>query len=457
MKAAHTRFIMNEVSVGNGAGVYYQDGSTEFSACTFTLNKAQAVGGGIFTEKADVSVKNNCAFNGNTASQDSGGAIGIISGGLVAADSDFSQNTCGASGGAIINCDGACEIENCTFNSNTAAMTGGAVFDNTSILTVKNCKFNANYAALGGVLGIGTGEIRIYNSELTGNSSGIAAGAVYANYGNIYAEDSKFTGNKSYDTGGVFYSDRGSVGLVRCTVERNSANANGGVFAILFGSITLTECDIESNESGMGGAVAYTLSKNVLTFADTNLKKNKAALDGGVVYGFAGTIKLSGCKIQDNTAENGNGGAFAARFASYDVEKCEFAGNRCGALGSALHGNEMNIRDSSFSANYAGEDGGAIYVTAGLELSNVKFDENRAENGSVVFADTLVDVICDKETRQSLESNEKPAGNTEVLPEPEQTPAIPVSIYIGGGVLVAAILAAVLLIMCKRKKHKVAN
>ncbi|MEO0632154.1 MAG: right-handed parallel beta-helix repeat-containing protein, partial [Planctomycetota bacterium] len=158
-----------------------------------------------------------------------GGAINVLaSGGVVARDCDFNNNTANA-GGAIYSVSPDLVLEDCTFTGNSSTLFGGAVrFAGVSgvSFTVSGCTFTANQA-MGGNGGAidhaGSGAVlTITDSTFSMNTCTITGGAVFAtNPDAVRMErvdfiDNIALGTASQDTGGAFISNCTDV-LIRDT------------------------------------------------------------------------------------------------------------------------------------------------------------------------------------------------------------------------------------------------
>ena len=124
-----------------------------------------------------------------------------------------------------------------------------------------------------------------------------------------------------------------------------------------------------------GGAINIDASANsTISIVASEFSSNNATLDGGAV-------RLIG------------GGSVSDGFSSVFIESTLFrmnSGRNAGAL--FVNGVNPTIRNSSFTANTASQEGGAVYVDDGetLDIRDSTFSNNTAtSSGGAVFADEL--------------------------------------------------------------------
>jgi len=139
---------------GNGAGMLNLNVvSVAVVNCKFVGNTAEAYGGAIYSEDADVQVT-GCIFTGNVASQ--GGGVYNKNGTVALTRCNFMVNRATQDGGAAALLSDQLElpqtIDACAFSRNEAALSGGAIFVNGGVPTITNGLFRKNSAGSGGAL-----------------------------------------------------------------------------------------------------------------------------------------------------------------------------------------------------------------------------------------------------------------------------------------------------------------
>lgn len=184
-----------------------------------------------------------------------------------------------------------------------------------------------------------------------------------------------------------------------------SVNEGNGsrVFRITDGTdnlqnVTISQLTLTGGDSsGVGGGI---LARENLTLVDCvvtgNATNTNAQLGGGGIYsattsGAANTLTLTGCTIANNFAMRDEGGGVRKRFGSLVIERCIFNGNTAstygGGLSAADGGANIQIRDSTFSANAATQfsGGGMLIYAANLTLTNSTVSGNTAGWGAGVY------------------------------------------------------------------------
>ncbi len=288
----------------------------------------------------------DCTFSGNSAPTSSGGAITLLDAGAnltINGGTTFSENYCLRSGGAI-------------------ASKGNLTITGTSSSSVA---FTHNYTtdpaarvANGGALHLTTGS----HSDLdyvafTGNVAGSGASNNYSNGGGIYTENvTSFTADN-------------------CTFTGHLARNGGGVQLY-----------------GTGGSCATCY------FTDCNFTNNWC--DDSNTY-FDATI--GSC--------NFHGGAVCVQGVPAVFSKCSFSGNTAYNGSGAIHINNTNsavtCSDCTFSDNSTGSDasGGAVMVEYGsFTASDTSFERNSAKDGGAIYSSqalSLTDCILDNNSARS--------------------------------------------------------
>ncbi|MBC8453614.1 hypothetical protein H8D64_00995 [PVC group bacterium] len=248
-------------------------------------------------------------------------------------------------------------MTNCTFTANSAALVGGALYNYSggSTLIISKCTFTTNIAGTssGGAIS-SMARTLIYNSTFASNSCGDNGGSLYLGYTSSsetnIIDGSVFLKNTSADNGGAIYngSSRSFEGS-NCGFTNNStASAHGGAieFAKEVGNILITDCSFNTNTASSSGGALY--------FADPTVPS---------------PIYIANGVFLDNIAANGSGGAV------YDRER------------------PMLVNDSTFTGNFADDNGGAAYLYNVIEAGstnkfiNCAFANNRAdyEGGAIYF------------------------------------------------------------------------
>lgn len=371
---------------GGGAIFLGSESETKIDTTIFAGNSSKTNGGAISMrqpkdgDNSAAKLNVSATFDGNHADAN-GGAIyntfyannGMGLGDGVTVAGKFTKNSAGKNGGAIFN-DGAKDkignaggvmtIRDSVFSENTATTWGGAIFNSGTLTLGDGVSFTGNSAKFGGaVWNDGKMEIAA-GTKFVGNNSEKAAGALYnsstGTLGNLIGIVFE---NNTAAFGGAINNSKTSAGIKGGTIDLiskshfigNSAGSNQGGAIRNQGTIsTITDSVFDSNVAGNGGAI------NNGTW-------------GSVVEGIYKT------KFINNTAiaagGNHQGGAITNAGHIGIIDETVFESNRAGKIGGAIanvtpqnNGSglaEVNIANSTFTGNVAGESGGAIYNATG--------------------------------------------------------------------------------------------
>ena len=249
----------------------------------------------------------------------------------------------------VFNCGANSNVTLSGINFNSSQFTGGSKMGgigSTGVLIIKNCSFSnvsngGNFAEFIGISG--NGRLYVYDSNFTNigvSGKEYSNGAIRLSGSGTYAYiyNCYFSNNGKYKTGDG-YGLTNSESAFRCQngfIEvENSRFENSSKIAMIYdrGRMNFNKCTFENN----GGISCLDI--------------------GSHGYGF-------------------------------NVDNCIFLNNKAGAIGvntDYLVDNEVNIYNSRFINNTAG-NGGAIYLAkAGAVISNCYFEGNTAVNGGAIY------------------------------------------------------------------------
>jgi len=189
-----------------------------------------------------------------------------------------------------------------------------------------------------------------------------------------------------------------NVNITNCQVN----NGNGG--AIYVGTEAypkFTNCSIKNSSAfgGSGGAV-YCSIRSTPSFIDCTFSDNSAGISAGAVYSHAGCDSLfQGCKFNNNTVllgggqqsrRGGGGGLYCSINNILEVNECDFANNTAGSGGAVFMNSNCSaaVKNTTFSTNFADNDGGAVYITDSntIEITDINITESTALRGGGIFA-----------------------------------------------------------------------
>ena len=176
-----------------------------------------------------------------------------------------------------------------------------------------------------------------------------------------------------------------------CQFKNNKSENEGGVIWTISES-RFERCHFEGGNYAevFGGALCVT-DDSTATITDCEFDDNAANTDDGGAICFEGDeVHLEGCRFTANSA--GDWGGALVSCAKTEINICNFEDNKA-FLGGALHFNHFcsagvaNIVGASFAGN-SGESGGAVFaVDATVHFQGCDFDNDAADFGGAIFSE----------------------------------------------------------------------
>lgn len=239
------------------------------------------------------------------------------------------------------------------------------------------------------------GQLHISGSRLTGNyaDAGAANGGAIVNYGSLNVTNTVMSNNHAGGLGGAIYNDAGATVMLHSSqIYSNSARAGGaGIYngpgsLVIIGGSHLHFNNVWYPHAGGGGAL---LNLGVASLADSTLRSNRTATDGGGIYS-AGVLTLTGVLVQDNRLSNPyrSGAGLAVGDGTVLASDVQFVGNQAATGGAIANGGAMRLANALIYTNTADGIGGVLNgfgSQAGmLILVNVTLSDNFGDGSSVV-------------------------------------------------------------------------
>ncbi|WP_188118152.1 Ig-like domain repeat protein, partial [Methanobrevibacter millerae] len=388
----------NNTADANGGAVYWRGHHGEIKDSNFTNNTANGLkkgrynnngdGGAVFWSGVNGTVT-NCRFIDNEAicnktvgvPSGRGGAVYIEpyqndDGGrnISFHDCYFKDNNAGSNGGAIDWHKGAFDglVDNCTFINNIANRSGGAIYWSGTNGTVKKSTFTDNRATGKFTDDVGGGD---GGAVLWIGSEGLVDNCTFADNFAQYRGGAVFLHNESSQ-------DCNNTTFANCIFENNVAGLNGGGVDWQNGAHNgrLINSTFTNNTAWRSGGAVYWHGTNG-TVINVTFYDNKAV----------GNVSKDYRNVTNYTTSGGNGGAIIWTGSIGTIENCNFTKNNASQLGGGIYlqrNENISIKDSSFSDNYAGNIGGAINWNVGAVngvVQNTTFVNNFAhEDGGAI-------------------------------------------------------------------------
>ena len=317
--------------------------------------------------------------------------------------------------------------------------TGGAMTIFADNATIKNSNFTGGSARLGGGIYVGadSGSTQITNSIFKSNVAWERGGAVNLYASGVYIDQGQFYDNLAINGSALYVGGVGTQNKVHESIfsGNNATSYGGGIYWVAYeGEIRGSE--FISNSAEYGGGI-YLNGKSANTnISNTKFKFNNAVKNGGAIDCNATQMNLTNTLFESNYA--GEYGAALCREANATGghgKNNTFISNHAGISGAALAWlgvDNIHINNYTFTNNTADRSGGAIYISKGSDncvIFNSTFKGNHLTNMTEYHNGGAIDCVGDNLTvnMSSFENNGANTGG---------------AIYVGVGSSQAHILAS---------------
>ena len=275
-------------------------------------------------------------------------------------------------GGAIY-ATGSLILSNVTFINDYAKIEGGAIglYSNVAI-TCNNSRFIDNYADAGSAIYIKSGELNLYNSNISSKIFNKYSQIAALTNSTLYIENSTFANSTSSFSPALYV--RGSKTSI---INSKFINLNGKITA---GAIGIR----------LGGEVYI---KNC-EFINTTSSKNAGAIYADIAGdGHGGNVTILNSIFKDTYSDFG--GAFLQLGGDLFLNNTKFINGHANYNGGSVYLSYVNgaINNCTFDSNCADvikgytTYGGALLLDMGTyKISGTKFFNNNASAGAAIYA-----------------------------------------------------------------------
>jgi predicted outer membrane repeat protein len=369
------------------------------------LSSTAQHGGGIFNSLSltttNVIIRGNVisfgiAFGGGV--HNTFGATLNMSGGLIV--SNVITSTIGE-GGGIYNAGTASVVQGLLAGNFITGSQGlGAGLYNLGTASILQTRLAQN--SIIALIGIGGGaanaadsQLTIQASQVTTNTilalSGQARGAGLNNAGRLTATNVIAAGNvmsSIISFGAGLHNDLAAEALWDTGEFASNLTDRDGGGIYNAGALRLRHVDGYDNIADDNGGGIY--NSGTVTATDVRLEDN-AALDGGGLYN-TGAYSGTDDTFIDNTASDDGGGIFVVT-GTLRLHDAVFNSNEAGGAsgnggGLALEDGSVSLGSAHFVGNSAPDNGGGIYASTPITLSQVTLGQNSAEVGAGIYLDS---------------------------------------------------------------------
>ena len=265
-------------------------------------------------------IMKNCCINNNTVYQ-SGGCIGAFNGTLHMSNCLVFNNTANINGGVVKSL--GCEITIMTsiFQMNRALGSGGVFYVTGGTIILRNSWFVKNVARIsGGVLTASyQADINITESFCFENKAKYSGSVLYTfSRAKIIISDKNISRNSGYLHGAMYVIDS-ILKIYRSQIEGNSAKENSGVLAIADSLLVAFNSSFKGNSAYTDSSIS--IINSTVYLEKCNFIENRLTY-GGTIDTYPGaTLKLSHTVFTRNEGydivyfvKNGN---FVTKFETY--------------------------------------------------------------------------------------------------------------------------------------------
>ncbi|MCB8947377.1 MAG: CSLREA domain-containing protein [Ardenticatenaceae bacterium] len=349
-------------------------------------------GGGIYVDSGRLAVINS-EIRQNSATMNGGGVYLGDGGTLSLSTGAIAQNDATLNGGGVYNMDGMITQNGGTIEYNSSG-TGGGVFVNlvqaTYTLTNGLVQHNTSTALEkgGGGVYVAQGTVTVNGGQISDNS-GVRGGGIEAANGKIVLNDGLIQQNQAHYGGGVYLSFPGALltqngGVISYNASSATDFGGGGVYGFQ-GSMVMTGGTISHNTAVTDGA-GVNIRFGDLTISGGEIVHNTADRYGGGIFVEEATLTITNLQLGENAADDG-GGLYLAELATLDLAQTAVYSNTATTNGGGLLlVGSSELTNATVSRNAAQGDGGGFWLqTGGATLNNVTVAENTAVNGGGLY------------------------------------------------------------------------
>ena len=146
-------------------------------------------------------------------------------------------------------------------------------------------------------------------------------GAILSGSGNTTILNSTFEENQSGNATGATVQLTGNVKstIAGSKFLNNATDNQGGAVYVDHGTLDITDCTFEKNSAGFGGAIAVADVEKLTIGSNTNCLDNKAVSCGGAIYAVTSSISIAANSVLCNNIASGYGGGIYASASNINI------------------------------------------------------------------------------------------------------------------------------------------
>ncbi len=280
-------------------------------------------------------------------------------------------------------------LNDVTLRDNNSTTFGGAINARHASLSVTNSHLTGNSSnGSGGAISLNEGVLTMINSEVLNNRSILAVasgGGLDVWNATLDIQTTTFRNNQSLQSvGGAILLGFCSGTIANSLIDQNTAALIGGGIYQFNGSVTLSQVTLTNNTAPSGGGIANDNGALVLNGA--TILTGNTSTSGGGIFNFNGQLAAQNVQLLNNQAAYG-GGLYNSLNGTLTLADVTLSGNSATSGGGGMYNSgQSTLTRVTLALNTAGDGGAAFNTdTANLTLTNSTLSENHANFGGGVF------------------------------------------------------------------------
>ena len=239
---------------------------------------------------------------------------------------------------------------------------------------------------LGGALQVsGSANLTMTNSVIKDCVATGEGGAIQVMSGSVTVEGTSFINNTAPSGSAVYYNTASTLTVDDCDFISNkvtgTSTGSGGAITMVSGNLDVTDSTFSDNTALRGAAITLMNFAKELTVSGSEFINNSAN-DGGAIYvNVASTVSLTGSNFTENKASNQAGAVYLQnKNINAQIDDVNFTGNTAkegAAITSKLA--TLNINNSEFADNTATGNGGAVFASGKVTISDSTLMNNKGK------------------------------------------------------------------------------
>ena len=315
-----------------GGFAYIEQSNATLKHTNATSNSAGNLGGFMFAKNSKLKMEDTSALKNNAEAR--GGFAHIEQSNVTLQQTNATSNSAGDIGGFMFAKSSRLKLEDINALKNSAEARGGFAHIEQSNVTLQHTNATSNSAGdLGGFMFVWNSRMKMEDTSALKNSAQTRGGFAYIEQSNVTLQYTNATSNGAGDDGGFMYAWKSKV-TAEHTTAVNSKSKHGSFVRAWYSSLDIAQSQFFGSSAEISGGFAAVSENSSLLIVDSAIEraksKNGGAIwlqeshlvahnlsilhceadeSGGGVYGFASsTVLCSDCKLNSNSAKEGQGG-----------------------------------------------------------------------------------------------------------------------------------------------------